>query len=776
MSSTDPTDDDGAASRRRVLQLSTSALLAGIAGCSTVLEEPVTEEPVTTGTRETDVTSTTSFEGDPTALNGPWPTANADAANTRTVTSPGPRGSGSVRWEEHVSLRTATVATPGPDGPVATQRNGTVLAYDHDGRLRWRRHHGAGFAASPVVAPDGTVVVGSRDGRVVAYDSTGARLWEQSTPRGLFAPHANDATPFRIVGDTVLLAHPRMRLFAFDLADGTERFAVEIPPRSHRPAVDDGRVFLTSGRTRERRGGVVVARSLADGSEHWRAQTDRPIHIGAGVHDGVVYSADIDGGFVAWDASDGSERWRVRIEGEPWLSTIPVVFGGRVWVGTLSEGLYGLTDAGVQVHVDVDTATTPAVGDGRLYVGSSDFGTQSENESGSVVALAPDGSELWRATTRGWPDAQVHYRDGTVTLGTDTGVVERFDASTGARQWRAFARPDRLPEPSVGPGTVYCGSLGDNVGGYRVTDGTSHLWNVGFEGTSRGTPTVVGQTVIAGSRSGEVAGTPLLEYTEAPGGRLTRTPTPDDDRPTSHIDAPVPDPRWRTLLGGPVGDVGYGTEAAYLGSGRRVVSITSGGDVRWETDVGGRVRGAPAVVDGRVYASTAGGTVVALTADDGTEEWRRSVGDVATAPAVTRASEASLAVVGTGSAVVALATTDGSEQWRASTGFVRGTPAVTDGLAIAGDGSGALRGLSLSDGTERWRVETDGPIHGAPAVADRTAYVGSRDRHLYAVSTRDGAVEWRLELTDWVDGSPAVAYGVVFVVDQSGTLSAVVGE
>lgn len=68
------------------------------------------------------------------------------------------------------------------------------------------------------------------------------------------------------------------------------------------------------------------------------------------------------------------------------------------------------------------------------------------------------------------------------------------------------------------------------------------------------------------------------------------------------------------------------------------------------------------------------------------------------------------------------------------------------------------------------------PIHGAPAIGDGDAYVGSRDRRLYAVAVDDGSVAWRLELPDWVDGSPAIGYGALFVVDQSGTISAVLGD
>mgnify|MGYP002278405825 FL=1 len=736
-----------------------------------------TSSPVGSPTDTETSGPTTAPTPDRTApLNGPWPTVHADAANTGAVDTPGPQGTPSVRWREHVSLDTAMGATAGPDGPVATQSDGTVVAYDNSGELRWRYQHTDEFVATPVVADDGAVVVGGRDGTVLAFDSDGTRRWKLDTPDGLFPPHANDATVFEISDDTVVLAHPRGELYRLALSDGTVRWRSSIPSRTHRPAVADGRVYLTA-EVRSSDGSVVVARSLADGAEEWRRTVDGSIHIGPGIDEAVVYAADIDGLVTAHDADDGTEQWRVRIESEPWISTIPVVFGGRVWVGTLSEGLYVLTENGVETHVEIGSATTPAVGDGLLYLGSTAFG-ESWPGSPVVTAVDADGTEKWRTPTRGHPESQVTYRDGRLVVGTGSGVVERFTAS-GDRDWQAFERPARLPAPVVGPATVYYGGQDEYVDGARVSDGTSHLWSTGFEGPTPGTPAVAGETVLAGSTTGEVSGTPLLEYAETPTGRLTRTATPDPGAtPTPHFDAPSPETRWRSTLDGPVGDIGYGTDLAYLGAGTDVVSLTVGGAVGWQTDVGSRVRTAPAVVGGTVYAATVDGTVVALAAEDGTVQWRQSVGAAATAPAVAREGPNAVdtLALGTDAGVVALAANDGSERWRTGSARVRGAPAVTDSAIVAGDDAGLVRGLDRASGDEHWRVETGGAINGSPAVADGTAYVGSRDSRLYAVSVADGSVEWRLELPDWVDGSPAVAYGAVFVTDQSGALHAVVGD
>lgn len=264
------------------------------------------------------------------ALSGRWPTVHADAENTGVVDAAGPRGTGSVRWQVEL-----------PDSVVA----------------------------APVVADDGTVVACSRDGTVAAYEPDGTRRWRRTTPEGLFAPHANDATPLRIAGDQVILAHPRGELLAFGLTTGTRRWAVGAPRRPHRPAVADGSVVI-AGAGEDRRRSIIRSHKLTNGSEQWSEKVDRTIRIGPGVADGVLYLGDIDGLLVARDAADGSDRWRVRLPEEPWISTIPVVFGGEVWVGTLSEGLFAVREGSVRNRVEMGTSTTPVVGDGAVYCGS----------------------------------------------------------------------------------------------------------------------------------------------------------------------------------------------------------------------------------------------------------------------------------------------------------------------------------------------------------------------------------------------------------------------
>jgi len=767
--------DESPRSTRRALLRATAALGAGVglAGCSESDGTPTpdlgTPAPVP-GTPTDDRETPTDAPGDGDLLE-PWPTARGDPRNHGRSARPGPEVDPTAHWRTTVDLLTALRAAVGPYGPVVLREDGLVRAFDPDGTVRWETDHDDRFVAAPVVGDDGTVVTASLDGTVRCLAPDGTERWSVETPGRLFASHSNDATPLRLAGDVLVVAHPRGRVYALSLAEGTERWRAETFRRPHRPAVTDGTVLLT-GDKRDRNGGVTLALSLADGTERWRRTEAAPVHIGPGVHDGSVVTADIDGGVVARETGDGSERWRVSLPDEPWVSTIPRHFGGRVWVGTLNEGLFAVDgDDETVARFDVDVGPTPAVGDGSLYVPTGTDGIAGRYRS-EVVALDTGGSERWRRTVRGPPEGHLRYRDGRITFGTGTGVVESFEPS-GDRAFRSFARRETLPEPVVGARGVYCGEFLSYVAGHTVRNGAGHLWGQGFDASAPGTPAVTDRGVLSGSRGGGLALTPRIpeEVAEAPDSRLTVTPTPGPQAsPTPHVDYPRPEPRWQRELDGPVGSVGYGYRRAFVGVGTRVVSLSPDGETLWRTNLGEPVRAVPAV-DTAIYASTTDGGLVALNRDDGSERWATRVGESATAPVLVERGGSVL--IGTDSGLVSVDET-GTVQWRVGNERVHGPPAL-GGTAVFADASGVVRSVSLT-GEANWRTDLDAPVHGAPAMGRDRVYVGARDGRLHALSKRDGSPAWRYDVGEWVDGAPVLAHGAVFVVDAAGGLTCVVGE
>ncbi|WP_199243670.1 outer membrane protein assembly factor BamB family protein [Haloplanus rallus] len=218
----------------------------------------------------------------------------------------------------------------------------------------------------------------------------------------------------------------------------------------------------------------------------------------------------------------------------------------------------------------------------------------------------------------------------------------------------------------------------------------------------------------------------------------------------------------------------------YVGSNDRYVRAlpVADGSERWRYRTGGKVFSSPAVVDGTVYVGSTDGSIYALPTDSGRPAWTfETDGEVRSSPAVV---DGTVYVGSTDGAVYALSADDGSERWRFQAGdTVRSSPAVVDGTVYVGSGGdtsvsnpdrpeAGVYALSADDGTERWRVETDGPVDAAPAVADGTVYVGypgDYDDVLLALDAASGDERWRFtaDADDaWGFASPAVADGTVF--------------
>ncbi|WP_424008864.1 PQQ-binding-like beta-propeller repeat protein [Haloferax denitrificans] len=125
--------------------------------------------------------------------------------------------------------------------------------------------------------------------------------------------------------------------------------------------------------------------------------------------------------------------------------------------------------------------------------------------------------------------------------------------------------------------------------------------------------------------------------------------------------------------------------------------------------------------------------------------------------------------------------TDPTEAWRVENDGPVSTPAVVGetvylaaGVPDEGDRKyhiGALLAVDRETGTERWRTVFDSHGGGyagcSPIVYDGTVYVGDAGRHgLYAVDARTGDVRWTADLGGSVNRPVVAADGVVCLAQQ----------
>jgi outer membrane protein assembly factor BamB len=178
-----------------------------------------------------------------------------------------------------------------------------------------------------------------------------------------------------------------------------------------------------------------------DGSMLWSAPLyESPCVAPAIGPDGTVLVAGSSG--LEAFAEDGTRRWRHALDGCP--RSMALANNGTVLVITgAPDELVVIDSTGTRLwHRTVSYYTGGiAIGtDGTIYIASAEL-----NDDCHLLALAPDGSELWRArTTRDSDQAPVVGSDGTIYVFmdgymglsgvTEAGIVEAF-SPTGTKLW-----------------------------------------------------------------------------------------------------------------------------------------------------------------------------------------------------------------------------------------------------------------------------------------------------------------------------------------------------
>ncbi|HEX6122715.1 MAG TPA: PQQ-binding-like beta-propeller repeat protein [Ktedonobacterales bacterium] len=131
----------------------------------------------------------------------------------------------------------------------------------------------------------------------------------------------------------------------------------------------------------------------------------------------------------------------------------------------------------------VDTTLTPAVTNGRLYIGSY------LDQDHSVYCLdAKTGKRLWSYLTRGAVRGTPTIVNGVVYVGSQDGFLYALDARTGALRWRFARSLTFFAPPLVQDGVVYAPSQDGYV--YALDARTGAMFWRAFAGVNPDTDTV----------------------------------------------------------------------------------------------------------------------------------------------------------------------------------------------------------------------------------------------------------------------------------------------
>ncbi len=309
-----------------------------------------------------------------------------------------------------------------------------------------------------------------------------------------------------------------------------------------------------------------------------------------------------------------------------------------------------------------------------------------------------------------------------------------------------------LPRPSARDSWPLPGGTASHEGGHpAVGDTLAEAWHADF-GTSAGyrdkipsTPAIADGRIFAMDPDGLVSA-----FDVATGKKIWEfDTTPEDNRSTN--------------IGGGVAVAG---EILYVSTGRaELLALTaSTGAVKWRVPLAEPARSAPTVAAGMVYVAMIGNVIAAFASADGKRVWSYTGTEAVTAMLGLPAPAYSdgILVAGTGSGeLIALRAATGAAVWSdnlasargrlAATGLsaIHGMPVIKNGRVFAVSMGGLMLALDLRSGRRLWEREV--ASQDTPWVAGDWLFILSADAQLAALNIEDGSVVWVAQLQKFED-------------------------
>lgn len=220
----------------------------------------------------------------------------------------------------------------------------------------------------------------------------------------------------------------------------------------------------------------------------------------------------------------------------------------------------------------------------------------------------------------------------------------------------------------------------------------------------------------------------------------------------------APGERDGSAMGGGLA-LGDGKLFATTTQGELVALDPASGQVLWRQKFDAAVNGAPTVSGGKVYVATAASTAYAITTDTGRIAWRLSgvpsfvgVSGVA-APAV---DGNTVIFPASNQSLVAVDAAKGDVKWvvrvagaragrgRAALSAFTGEPVVANGVVYAATAAGRAVAVGLNDGQLRW--EAGEGAQGTMAVTGDAVFFVNDEARLVRLSARDGSKVWEVPM------------------------------
>jgi outer membrane protein assembly factor BamB len=368
------------------------AVLASLAGCSMFHKDPPKNPPATlTEFKDSmpvrlvwheSIGKSEDYTFSP-ALNGDSVIAASEDGTIIRIDAK----KGHVQWRISAGMSlTAGVGTDGNTVAVVGDK-GQVMAYDGEGKLRWKAQATSEILSAPAVG-NGVVIVRGVDNRITGFDAaTGEKRWSQVRTVPTLA--LRSAPGIVIDGPVAYIGMPGGRMLAVQASNGVVRWEAAVgEPRgatelervadvSGAPVVVGSEVCAVSYQ------GRIGCFDTRTGNARWTKNFSST--AGIAVDERFVLAADDKGTVTALSRDTGSSVWTSKTLGYRNLTT-PASFGRSVVVSDFEGYIHFLSreDGAMLARRQIDSS--PIMGAPLLY--ESNLVVQTKR--GEIVAYVAD--------------------------------------------------------------------------------------------------------------------------------------------------------------------------------------------------------------------------------------------------------------------------------------------------------------------------------------------------------------------------------------------------
>lgn len=361
-----------------------------------------------------------------------WAMFRGDLTRTGAADPVGPPPKGELKWkfETGGAIRSSPVLAYGTI--YIGSQNFSLYALDAEtGQKKWEFQAAGRINSSPAVV-NGLVYFGSNDGYFYAVDAlTGEERWRFYTRFPIFSSPA-------VADGIVYFGGDDWSVHAIDALTGNEVWEFKTGGYvSSSPVIAGGILFIGS------MDGSFYALQASSGRLRLRMRY-REVASSPAAHDGVVYYTSrswllaLDATARNWPGENGPIRSTWIQLFAMGLAPQPPPISGLLWT--------------VRLSASASSTTTPVVVDGLVYT-----------TSGSMV-FAVDISDaenreiIWSSDIGGNISSSPAFGNGNLYLGSSDGQLYALDASDGSTEW-SFATGDSIASsPLLSNGVIYVAS------------------------------------------------------------------------------------------------------------------------------------------------------------------------------------------------------------------------------------------------------------------------------------------------------------------------------